>query len=244
MKRYLALLLLALLSGILFPARTSAQDDYALFHERAGNASLLYRGHKAYQYILRFNGTNYWATPVFMPGEVVYNGKNYRDVLLNIDASRQDLVLRMDDGVSAKVLERDQVRECAFGGRHFLNLQVLYGAASPSGYWEVLYDGHSKVVRRVVKTLENDLEGNKRSQTHFDGEYRPHVFQTFTYSESYCYLSEDGEVVPLNRRRDLLKRIERTERREVRRHIRSMEGSGMLPFDTFCVEVVKYLETR
>lgn len=244
MKRTPTLLLLAVLLGSLFPARAAAQDDYTLFHERAGNASLLYRGHKAYQYVLRFNGTNYWSTPVFMPGEVVYNGKFYRDVLLNIDASRQDLVLRLNDGVSAKVLERDQVRECAFGGRHFLNLQVLYGEASPSGYWEVLYDGRSKIVRRVVKTLENDLEGNKRSQTHFDGEYRPHVFQTFTYSESYCYVSEDGGIIPVSRRRDLLKRIDRTQRREVRRHIRSLETSGMLPFDTFCVETVKYLESK
>ena len=244
MKRPHALLLLAVLLGILFPAQAAAQDDYSLFSERAGNASLLYRGNKAFQYILRFNGTYYWHTPVFIPGDVVYNGKRYSDILLNIDASRQDLVLRLADGVSAKVLERDHVRECTFGGRHFLNLQNLYGEAAPSGYWEVLYDGRSKIVRRVVKTLENDMEGNKRGQTHFEGEYRPHVFQTFTYSETYCYVSEDGKVIPLKRRRDLLRLIDKTQRREVRRHIRSLETTGMLPFDTYCVEGIKYLETR
>ena len=244
MKRPPTLLLLAVLLGCLFPAQSAAQDDYSLFHEKAGSASLLYRGHKAFVYVLRFNGTHYWSTPVFQQGEVVYNGKRYSDVLLNLDASRQDLVLRLDDGVSAKVLDRDCVRECSFGGQHFLNLQNLYGESAPSGYWEVLYDGRSKIVRRVVKTLENDMEGNKRAQTHFEGEYRPNVFQTFTYSESYCYVSEDGRVVPMKRRRDLLKQIDKAQRREVRRHIRSLETAGMLPFGTYCVEGIKYLESR
>lgn len=240
-KRRMIVLLAALLGmgGI-----AAAQDDYDLFRERAGNASLLYRGHKAYEYVLLYNGTYYWYGPVFLPGEVVYNGKRYQDILLNIDAARQDLIVRVGNGGMSKVVEREHVQECVFGGRHFLNLQSLYGDAAPSGYWEVLYDGRSKIIRRVVKTLEQDLDGSKRSQTHYEGDYRYDVYQTFTYSETYCYVSEDGQIVPVSRRRDMLRLVDKSQRRDVRRHIRRKESSGILTFDLYCTEVMKYLESR
>lgn len=235
-----ALVLLAL--GI--PGRMAAQDDYDLFRDRAGSASLLYRGHKAYEYNLLYNGTFYWSSPVFRPGEVVYNGKLYRDILLNLDASRQDLIAKVGSGVSSKVLDREYVRECSFNGRRYLNLQYKYGESAPLGYWEVLYDGRAKVLRRVTKQLEQDLDGRKRSETNFDGNYRTDVYQTFVYSATYCYLSDDGRIIPVKRRGDVLRLFEKPVRREIRRHIRHQEGSGMLPFDRFFTEVVQFVESR
>ncbi len=244
MKRPPTLVLLAMLLGIFFPAGASAQDDYSLFRERAGNASLLYRGHKAFEYVLLYNGTYYWSSPVFQPGEAVYNDKLYSGISLNIDAARQDLVLRMGDGGTLKVVEREHVRECTFGGRRYLNLQYLYGDEAPSGYWEVLYDGRAKIVRRVLKRLEQDLDGSKRALTHFEGDYRYDVYQTFTYSEDFCYVKENGQIVPVSRRRDILRQIDKPLRRDVRRHLRHQENTNLLSFDRYCTEVVKYLESR
>lgn len=244
MKKPSTLVLLAVLLGTLFPAKAPAQEDYALFRDRAGNASLLYRGHKAYEYMLLYNGTCYWSSPVFQKGEVVYNGKTYKGISLNIDAARQDLIVRMGDGGTSKVIEREHVRECAFGGKRYLNMQILYGDAAPSGYWEVLYDGRAKIVRRVTKKLEQDIDGSKRNLTHFEGDYRYDVYQTFTYAEAFCYVTEEGQIFPVSRRRDVLRLIDKPLRRDVRRHMRHQEALGLLPFDRYCTEVVKYLESR
>lgn len=241
MIRHLAFVMAALLFAGL--PRAVAQDDYALFSDRAGSASLLYRGHKAYEYALLYNGTYYLSSPEYLPGSVVYNGKFYRDILLNIDAARQDLIVRVG-GVSYKLIAREYVQECAFGGRQFLNLQYLYGETAPSGYWEVLYSGRAKVLRRVTKRLEQDIDGRKRDETRYDGPFRMGIYQAFVYSSDYCYISEDGEIVPVKRRSDILNLFDKPRRRDVRRHIRQQEGGSRLPFDRYCVEVLNYVESR
>ena len=226
------------------PGRVAAQGDYDLFREGAGSASLLYRGHKAYEYNLLFNGTFYWSSPVFAMGEVVYNGKAYQGILLNIDAARQDLIAKVGGGIASKVLDREYVRECSFNGSRYLNLQYIYGDQSPFGYWKVLYDGRAKVLKCVTKRLEQDLDGRKRSETNFEGNYRSDVYQTFVYSEAYCYLSDDGRIIPVKRRRDVLRLFDKPTRRDIRRHIRHQEGSGMLPFERYFTEVIQYVESR
>ena len=222
----------------------AAQDDYALFRQGAGEASLLFRGHKAFEYDHLFNGTPYWISPDYLPGTVIYNEKPYRDIELNINAARQELIVRIARGVSHKALEQEFVRECTIGGRRFLNLRYLYGPAAPSGYWEVLYDGKNKFVRRVTKQLEPDVDGSKRDQTHYEANYRYDVYKTFTYSAQYCCVKEDGTIVPVRRRGDVRKLIDKPLRREVRRHIRRLEGSELMSFDRYFVEVVRYLDTR
>lgn len=245
MKKKALTLLLALgwlvLSGV---ENAAGQDDYTLFRDGAGEASLLFRGHKAFEYNMLYNGTPFWTSPRYLPGTVVYNGKYYDGIELNIDAARQELIVRIGKGVSNKVLSNEFVSEFSLGGRRFLNLQHFYGDAAPFGYWEVLYDGRNKVVRRVTKSLEQDIDGSKRDETHFDGTYRHDVYQSFLYTENYCYLKDDGSIVPVRRRKDVLKLFDKTQRREARRHIRAMESTNLLPFDRYFVEVVRYLESR
>lgn len=222
-----------------------AQDDYDLFRQNAAGASLLYRGHESYEYALLYNGTYYWQTPVFSPGEVYYNGNLYRDVPLNIDAARQELLLRNPAGLSVKILEPQFVSECSFGGNRYLNLQYLYGPSAPGGYWQDLYDqGHGKLLLQVRKTLEQDLDGRKRDQTRFDGVFRRNVYQVFTYTADYLYISEAGEFARIRRRSDFLRQFEPSVRKEIRRHVRHLDNASYMPLERFCTEALKFVESR
>lgn len=223
---------------------SSAQSDYALFSGKARNASLLYRGHRAFEYNIAYNGTYWWSGPEFMPGSVIFNSKPYDGVWLNIDAARQELVVRTGYGVSLKVLEKPLVRECTFGGRRFLNLQYIYGPGAPSGWWEVLYEGRCMILQRVNKSLEQDLEASKREQTRYDGLFRNNVYQAFIWSADYCHVSPDGTISMVRRRRDLLKLFDKPVRREIRSHFRVFDESGSLPLDRYCVEAARFIETR
>ena len=222
-----------------------AQDDYALFREEAGGASLLYRGQKAFVYNMLFNGTYYWSSPVFSRGEVRYNDNVYHDVLLNIDAVRQDLLVRQVAGIGEKVLTKELVEECTFGGDRYLNLKFFYGEDAPEGYWKVLYDeGRAKMLVQVRKILEQDVENRRRGETGYDGPYRLNVYQVFTYRVAYLYVTESGDFVRIHRRSDLLRQFAGHDRRDIRRHVRHLDGAGFLSLDRYCIEALKYAESR
>lgn len=243
-QRLVFLLTLFLLPVTGFPPAL-AQDDYDLFRQNAAGASLLYRGHESYEYALLYNGTYYWQTPVFSPGEVYYNGNLYRNVPLNIDAARQELLLRNPAGLSVKILEPQFVSECSFGGNRYLNLQYLYGPSAPGGYWQDLYDqGRGKLLLQVRKTLEQDLDGRKRDQTRYDGVFRRNVYQVFTYTADYLYISEAGEFARIRRRSDFLRQFDPSVRKEIRRHVRHLDNASYMPLERFCTEALKFVESR
>lgn len=243
MKKGLMLILLgAVAMSAVAPAW--AQDDYTLFSREAGAASLLYRGQKAFAYNMLYNGTYYWNSPDFRKGRVLYDGKGYDDLLLNVDAARQDLLVRIPGSVVDKVLDRRFVEEFTIEGQRFLNLQVLYGDAAPSGYWAVLHDGTIQFLCRVSKTLEQDIDGRKHDQTGYDGPFRMNVYQVFTRSAAYRLVFPDGRIVPVRRRRDILRQFEPSLRREIRRHLRQREDVSLMSFEQYAVAALKYQDSK
>lgn len=220
-----------------------AQDDYALFREKAGEAALLYRGQKAFVYNIIYNGTYYWTDPMFRPGSVNYRGKTYEDVPLNIDAVRQELLVRLPTGIIEKIVDGKYTPEFSIEGSRFLNLRLLYGEEMPAGYWKVLYDGPVKFLCCVKKHLEQDLDNSKRDMTGYSGPFRPKVFQAFIQEVSYGCLLIDGSFVPIRRRRDLLRLFEPSLRREIRRHVGRDVYGNVIPLERFCPEALKYVES-
>ena len=107
----------------------------------------------------------------------------------------------------------------------------------------MLYDGKAKILKQVVRTLMQDLEGHMRSEMGYDGEYKNGVFNIFVYSAKYCYLGEDGTITPIRRRSQLM-HFYKDRKREINRYISKQEASGMIPLEDYCVKVVKYAESR
>ncbi len=229
--------------ALIMPVYAAAQDDASLYMEQSAGSALLYRGHIAQSYPMAFNGTWFWTGPAFEKGEVAYNGTVYRDIPMNVDASRQELLVKTASGAADKVLNRDYVTWFTMGGHRFLNLQQTYGSEAPAGYWEVLYDGRARIVRQVVRSLRRDMNGELRPEIGYDDStYRPEVHQTFTRSISYCYISEDGQIVPVRRRAQVLE-FYKDRKREINRHISNRERAGKMDFESFCTEAVRFAET-
>lgn len=221
-----------------------AQDDASRYMEQAGGAALLYRGHKAFGYPMAFNGTCFWEGPAFTLGSVIYNGIAYDGVLLNVDAARQDLLVRTPSGNVEKVLQRESVERFQMAGKKFLNLRSCYSSEAPDGYWELVYDGKAKVVKQVIRTLQQDLNGTLRSEMGYhDPDYRSNVYHVFTYQARFCYIAEDGTITPIRRRGQLVN-FYKDRKREINRHISSLESAGTLDMETYCRTVVQYAESR
>lgn len=221
-----------------------AQEDGRVFQERAGGNSLLFRGHRAFVYTQLYNGTYYWLSPAYRTGDVVFGGKVYRDVQLNIDAVRHDLLIRKPDGQADLVLDRESVERFSIGEENYVNLRFVHGDSAPRGYWQLLYDGRRKFLMQVTKHMEQDLKGDKRDWTGYDGVYRNDVYQCFVYEKRYCYMDESGKMVNIRSKADLLRQFDRPLRREIRRHMREFDPSYTLPLDLYGMEILNFVESR
>ena len=209
--------------------------------EHASTASILYRGRMATDYSFGYNGTYYWENPRFEPGSVRYNGKDYDEVKLNIDAMAQDLLVAFPGTPYALVAVSDCVDSFVMGGRPFIHARRRYGESAPEGYMEVLHDGKAKLYRQVRKKLETDTEGRKASYTGYDGPYNPQISSVFVrYSQ--LYLDDgSGRLVPVRSRRSLLSRFPEW-KRQMKRSVAQERKGESLSLDEYCRAALQALE--
>ena len=59
--------------------------------------SAIYRAKLAKQYPMRYNGTPYWDTCGFKKGTVIFNGRLYEDMLVNLDAAQGEVSVKFSD---------------------------------------------------------------------------------------------------------------------------------------------------
>ena len=183
---YIAFLLLSCL-----PLR--AQDDLSRFEKDAGALSTLFRGRLQKNTTFRYNGTFYLDTRTFRKGDVLYNGKYYTDVLLNLNASTQELVIRPEANSAGVILYRDQVAWFSIGNRRFVNLRYIGLKDAPEGYYEVIRDGREPILRMSFKHLRA-ATGLLSAKTldDMDENYDPAVVSYYDREEKYYLLHPDG----------------------------------------------------
>ena len=93
MKRYILLSVLPILIT-LSPSLFAQSAERAAYAEAAAEKALIYRGRLAPEYNFRCNGHCYVESKEFKRGSVMYNGRLYEDVLLNIDACSNLLLVK------------------------------------------------------------------------------------------------------------------------------------------------------
>ena len=198
MVKRIILLSFALLS-LAFTAAAQNEDEAAAY---AG----IFRGKLPNIYPYKYNGTYFWSSKEFQKGDVMYNGRLYRDVSLNVDAYENELQVRPMEGTTAMVVFRDQVAWFTMGNTLFVNLQYLGWREVPAGYYEVLRDGEVPLLRKVDKDIRFDSNGSGARQIGYnDPEYDSSVPNYFHLGETF-YALEKGQLKKLSKR-NLKKRL-------------------------------------
>ena len=159
----------------------------------------IFRGKLPATYPFRHNGTYYWDQKAFQQGDVWYNGRLYRDIFLNVDAVSGELQARPVDGVIAVVLVTDQVAWFTMGDKPFVNLRYLGWPEAPEGYFEVVRDGETPLLRRVSKTLRTDSNGSSYAIGYEDPDYDYSTNNYFLFQETF-YALEQGKLKRISRR--------------------------------------------
>ena len=192
MVKKITALLAAILMGI--PTVVTKAQDY---QKESGGLSTLYRGRTLNPYTFKFNGTFYLETRRFSSGSVRYNGKNYENVSLNLDAYNQELVARPSESSGIVVLYRDQVAWFTLGQKKFVNLRYLGYEDAQAGYYEILRDGSEPIVRLNRKIFKTDTQ--MRETPEMDGNFDREVANGF-FPEHTDYVLEGNKVKKLSSR--------------------------------------------
>lgn len=233
-----------ILSGLLFiicsapaPAQNtdSTYQELERFQEEAGKLSILYRGKRAEKYNFSYNGTYFWDSPSFQSGDVSYNGKLYCNVNLNLDASRQIPLVCYGETMIDISLVPELVEWFSMDGRRFDNLSNSGVAGAENGFYELLYNGRSKLYKRVNKFLKISTSNvNGKGIGYDDPKYREEVLSYFAINVRYFLLTEDGRFIQIKSRSSIA--------RAFPDHKKELNRIQFRDLEEYSINALKYLE--
>ena len=153
----------------------------------------IFRGELAEKYIYPITGCVYAYSDEFETGDVMFNGKQYSGLQLNLNAHRDELQL-MGVGGECIALRNTLVVDFNIGERNYTS---LYGANSieglAEGYYQVLYKGEGLLLKKIYK--------NVSEQANF---ITGAITKVFTTKYRY-YLVKEGMVYKVKDEKSLVK---------------------------------------
>ena len=162
--------------------------------------STLFRGRSPKAYPFRYNGTYYWHTGDYAPANICYNGKQYSQVLANVDAYSQNLLVLPSKESLPILLNRDQVAWFHWNGYLFVNLQYLGYPDVPAGFFEVLRNDSTPVFRQSLKLFKTGTDNvNGEIIGYVDPYYDREVVNYFEKKE-VLYTLRDGKLKKIRKR--------------------------------------------
>jgi len=146
---------------ILMPVALWAQNtvDYDLYMDAAGMNSILFRGAFPMRHgILKpSDGSTFFAYSVnFEPGVLIFCGKPYAEVLLNLNASTDELYVANPAKIPILV-NRQFVDSFSMGRHQFVHYEPEENSPLKEGYYEVLYAGKVLLYKKIQKQLREDI---------------------------------------------------------------------------------------
>ncbi len=192
-----------------------AQDPIPViryYQEESGVFSPLYNGKIPPEYRMIHDGTYFLQSEDYFTGTVVYNGKRYVDIQLNLNAHLDELYIKIPQYNSNTILLKANVESFTLDSMAFRHiLRDKWPQAPATGYYRVLFSGEKITVLKKTKKLMNSATPDTDMT----------VTHVFNESTSY-YIVRDGKFYPVNRKASVL-RVLRDKRKELSRHIRDQK---------------------
>ena len=148
----------------------------------------------------------------FQPGTIHFNGKHYSGLMMNLNAHRNELQVRIGTTGESIAVKRSLVGDFTIGKRNFT---ALYGERGikglAEGYYQVLYRGKDMLLKEIYKST-NDRTDYVNNIT----------VKVFTTRIRY-WLVKDGKVTGIRDGNDLAG-IYRENKDEVKRYLKGHKG--------------------
>jgi hypothetical protein len=218
------------------PLGAQEPDEIHAYQQAVKDRSILYRGEQFLPYTFRANGNQYWENDTFKKGDITFEGNLYHDVLINVDANAQRVLVQLPSNPFAVTLAPELVSSFTMGGRRFEG--VGPDGILPEGIYEIIGEGPERVYKRVDKpvlTSTNYVNGDPIGYN--DKNYRSDTHVYFAMKRSYFFRDAEGRFTRLKGKRALLRHF--PERRaELRKAVKNT-GLKWKDFDACCELVLK-----
>ncbi|MFA6769859.1 MAG: hypothetical protein WCR71_01640 [Bacteroidales bacterium] len=168
--------------------------DYELFVEEAKELSNLYRGAAPLNYKFKYTGTYFAYSEEYVLGNVFYNDKLYKDVLLNLNSHLDELYVFVSENGMPVMLNKKFVEKFNIDNRDFINFK-FNGTEIPleDGYYEVLWsNSENKLIKKTIKKYEERINHLANLETNSK------IERFFLHSDQY-YLLKEGSVKEIKR---------------------------------------------
>lgn len=211
--------------------------DYELFMDGAKEFSNLYRGAAPLNYKFKYTGTYFAYSDKYVYGDVYFNDKLYKDVLLNLNGHLDELYVFAEENGMAVMLNKNFVERFTIGDRHYINLKFRNNNhLLQDGYYEILWcNDTDSLIKKTTKKYEERINqladlgtGNK-------------IERIFTPSNQYYLLKEN--LAKQIKRASQIRAIYGVNRGALRKHIRDKELDLRLNKDVAFKSIVEFINS-
>lgn len=164
-----------------------------------GSLATLYRGKLPEHVRYLYNGTYFLESNRFREGSVYYNGKLYRHVLVNLDAFRQELQVKVSEDMSPVVPHQEWVSFFTIGESPFVNLRYLGYPEAPEGYFQLIKDGDTPLLLQTKKVFTTRAGYHNGPEIGYeDPDYDASIINYFAIQQTY-YTISNGKVTKMRK---------------------------------------------
>ena len=208
------------------------------FQDAAGSGSILFRGKQAKAYDRPANGNPYWSSAAFVPGEIVFEGNHYDDILVNIDAVEGKALVRRADNPVAVALPPDAVTAIHTQDAAYVGLGQDSGGLA-AGFYEVIGEGPVKVYKHVTKRIQSSTQNvNGDPIGYYDPDYNPSHTYYYAISKAYYLVDASGNASRIRNKKSILRSFP-----EQRKNLRKALADARLDmpgtsFEDYCKAVL------
>lgn len=135
-----------------------------IYHSWAGPHDPVYNGREYERYAFYINnGLPYFITDTLVNAKMVYDGIQYNQIPLLYDLIADELITKSYDGKKMIKLVKQKVDSFNLNGAWFISIH--HGNRDmPEGYYQVLHDGNTLVLKKEVRRIENDIKYGEQLQ--------------------------------------------------------------------------------
>ncbi|HMG90876.1 MAG TPA: hypothetical protein VK589_12500 [Chryseolinea sp.] len=160
---------------------TSAKNNQVrLYTDYIVGQTRLNNGSEHRDYLARNDEHPYFGQDDWQNGSIVYDEESYANVPMFYDLSRDKVITEHSINGSKLELISEKIVQFSLGGHTFHRLKRDQSKIITEGFYDVLYDGKTKVYVRREKALQQKVESNDIIFT-FQQKNRIYVFKDGVY---------------------------------------------------------------
>ncbi len=162
----------------------SYNDAVTLYHQSLRPETGLYNGIEYIDYAHSIqDGTPFFDIAPFGKGSVVYYGVEYKNVSIAYDIVKGEVVIYDEPHLYKIVLHKSGVGCFTTSGYSFIHLTKDSTGAKDmnAGYYEVLYDGKTRLLKKETRSVQENLAANGLSKKYILSSADYFVWKDNTY---------------------------------------------------------------